>query len=112
MHLPWCGCINWELERSLVTSAVLARLSRGISQTVRIDCHSYHSRIRISARRSKYFIGENPQKRVQKLSVDRQVAPYDHWYSGDKMATIITGSIFMRNRLCSFIDDFVLDCEI
>ena len=59
----------------------------------------------------------------------RQVAPYDHWcgrcvynknvdktatrlqpVSRHAMATIITGPTFMRKRLCSFIDDFPLDC--
>ena len=33
-------------------AAVHARSSREISQTVRIDCHSFHSRVRISARPS------------------------------------------------------------
>ena len=38
--------------------AVLARLSREMFQVVRIDCHSFLSRIRISVRPSKFLIGE------------------------------------------------------
>ena len=42
--------------------AVLARLSREMSQTVRIDCHSFLALVRISVRPSKFFIGVNTQK--------------------------------------------------
>ena len=48
-------------------SAVLVRSSREIAQTVRIDCHSFLSRVRISVRLR--LIDENPQKRAQKPSV-------------------------------------------
>ena len=48
--------------------AILARLSRDISQTVRIDCHSFISRVRISVQPSKFFIGESTQTLSRKPS--------------------------------------------
>ena len=59
--------------RSLHT-AVLARSAREISQTVRIDCHSFLSRVHISVRPNTFSMGENRKK--NECSVDRQVAPY------------------------------------
>ena len=52
-----------------VQGTFLAQSSREISQTVCIICHSFLSRVRISVRPSKFFIGENPQKRAKKSSV-------------------------------------------
>ena len=71
-------------------AAVLALSSREISQSVRIDHHSFPSRVRISVWRRKFVIGKKP-KRMQ------------------KPATIITGPTFMGKRLRSFIDDFALN---
>ena len=48
--------------------AVLARSPREIYLTVRIDCHSIPSRLRISVQPSKCFIGENTQRLLRKLS--------------------------------------------
>ena len=55
-------------------TAVLAPSSREISQSVRIECHLFLSRVRILVRHSKLFIGENPKYGGQKneYSVDRQ----------------------------------------
>ena len=44
--------------------AILARSSRGISQTVHINCRSFLSRVRISVQPSKFVIGEKKKKRV------------------------------------------------
>ena len=44
--------------------AVFARSSREISQTVRVDCRSFLSRVRISGRPSKCFIGEQTQNKT------------------------------------------------
>ena len=52
-----------------VQAAVLARLSWEMSLTVRIDCHSFVLRVRISVRPSNFFIGEKPHNRTQKPSV-------------------------------------------
>ena len=41
---------------------------REISQTVRIYCHSFFSRVRISDRPSHFFIGKNVQKLSRKPS--------------------------------------------
>ena len=42
--------------------AILARSSQEISQTVRIDCHSFLSCVHVAVRPSNFFILENPQK--------------------------------------------------
>ena len=50
-------------------AAFLARSSREISQTVRIDFHSFLSRVRISVWPSKFCIGEKKPKWAQKPCV-------------------------------------------
>ena len=42
--------------------AIIAGSSPDISQTVRMNCQSFLSRVRISVRPSKLFLGENPPK--------------------------------------------------
>ena len=51
------------LEYACRCSQTLARSSREMSQTVRINCRSILSRVRISVRPSNFFVGEN-QKNV------------------------------------------------
>ena len=41
--------------------AIIAGSSQEIPQTVRMDCQSFLSRVRISVRPSKLFLGENPK---------------------------------------------------
>ena len=55
---------QWQIYHS----PVLARSSLKISQTVRIDCHSFLSSIRISVRPSKYF-----RWKTQKSECKKQV---------------------------------------
>ena len=50
---PVCVCISVAVRKRQV--AIIARLSREMSQTVRIDCHSFLSRVRISVLRSTFF---------------------------------------------------------
>ena len=54
------------LHKSLAVSnlqvAILARSSREMSQTVRIDWKHFLSRVRVSVRPSNFFIRENTQK--------------------------------------------------
>ena len=50
---------------------ILAQSSREISQTVRINCHSFLSRVRISVQPSKFCICKNTQKVSRKLSRPR-----------------------------------------
>ena len=45
--------------------AILARFSLKISQTVRIDCHSFLSRVHISVRPSKFFV-ENYREKLSR----------------------------------------------
>ena len=47
---------------------VLALSSRDISETVRIDCHSFVSCLRISVWPINFFMGGKNKKRVQKPS--------------------------------------------
>ena len=42
--------------------AIIVGSSREISQTVRMNCRSFLSRVRISVRPSKLFLGENHKK--------------------------------------------------
>ena len=49
-------------------AAVLARSSREIYQTVRIDCHCFLSHVRTSFRPSNLY-RQNPPKRAQKPSI-------------------------------------------
>ena len=42
--------------------AIIAGSPPEISQTVRMDCRSFLSRVRISVRPSKLFLGNNPKK--------------------------------------------------
>ena len=52
--------LNTVAVRSL-QAAVLGRSSREISQTVRIDCHSFLSCVLISVWPGRFFVGENPK---------------------------------------------------
>ena len=58
-----------DQQRNYATgrSPILARPTREISQTVRTDCHSYLSQVRISVRPSKCVIGENPKTTIAKI---------------------------------------------
>ena len=60
-------CLSVAVRKLQIT--ILAGSSREISQTVRIDCHSFLSRVRISVRPSKFFIG----KKYPKISAGARV---------------------------------------
>ena len=63
-------CLSVDVSKLQV--AILARLSREMSQTVRIDCNdcrSFLSRVRISAQASNYLYAKNTQKLSRKPSL-------------------------------------------
>ena len=73
-------CLSVAVRKRQV--AVLARSSREISQTVRIDCRSFLLRVRISVRPSKFFIG----KKYPKISAGARVfslLPAIGWNGGN-----------------------------
>ena len=57
-------CLSVAVRKLHVS--IIARSSREISQTVRIDYHSLLYRVHISVRRSKFFVGENHPKTISK----------------------------------------------
>ena len=66
-------CMYVAVRKRKLNAAVLARSSREISQTVRIDCHSFLSLIGISGRRNTFVIVGKPKTRAKnECSVDRQ----------------------------------------
>ena len=68
MNLPGSNRLTLQNPPIAVRSrlvAILARSSREISQTVRIDCHSFLSRVRISVQPSKFFIDEKTQNELK-----------------------------------------------
>ena len=52
--------------------AILTQSSRDIYQTVRIDCHSFLSRVCIMVRPRKCFTGEKPPKTIAKTESPRE----------------------------------------
>ena len=53
---------------SMLQVAIIDGSSPDISQTVRTNCRSFLSRVRISVRLSKLFLGENPKNLVRKIN--------------------------------------------
>ena len=123
--------LNMSVAVRKLQAEILARSSRKISRTVRINCHSFLSRVHISFRHSKFFVDEKPEKTLSVYSIARwhlmttgaAVAVYIDCernvtrrnigfpqglqpISRHATVTKITGPTFKRKRLCSFIDVF------
>ena len=62
----------------ILQATVLAPSSREISQTVRIDCHSFLSRVRISVWSSKILIGEKPKTTIGKTECSGRSRDVSH----------------------------------
>ena len=70
MILLKSACLSVVVRK--LQAAILARSSREMSLTVCIDCHSFFSRVRISVRPSKFFIGKKHPKTIAKSELPRE----------------------------------------